>query len=172
MVVLETDRLVLRTFRESDLDGLEALYRDPEVRRYVPDCPADRAATREELMWFVAGGNPARPGTGLWATIHKATGAFIGRCGLIPWTIEGREEVEVAYMIDRRFWRQGLGAEVVRALIRHGFERLGLSRVIAVIEPGNVASIRTAERAGLAFERVANVEGLHCPVYAIAGPQA
>ncbi len=172
MTILETDRLVLRRLVPQDLDSLFALYSDPDVRRYIPDCPVDYEATREELCWFVDGGDPAHPDLGLWATINKETGDFIGRCGLIPWTIEGNVEVEVAYLLAKRFWRQGLGTEVVRALVRHGLETLGLARVIALIDPENIASRRTAERAGLAFERVAEVEGVRIPIYAAVRSRA
>jgi RimJ/RimL family protein N-acetyltransferase len=85
------------------------------------------------LDWF-CNGDPDHPSLGLWATIHKATGDFIGRCGLIPWTIDGREEVEVAYLLAKADWRQGLvgsGAALVR-----WFEELQLARVIAADRAG------------------------------------
>lgn len=168
MAILETERLLMRPLRPGDLDALGALYADPLVRRHFPDGTLTREQTKEELDWFVAGGDPDRPGLGLWATIHKPTGAFIGRCGLIPWTIDGVPEVEIAYLIDRRFWRQGLGAEAARALVRHGFERLRLDRLVALIYPENTASIRTAQAAGLAFEKVGLIDGERVPVYGIA----
>src|SRR5262249_21359565 len=94
-------------------------------------------------------------------------GQFIGRCGLIPWVIEGRDEVEVAYLLAKAYWRQGLGAEVAQALVRYGFEQLQLSRLIALIDPENRASIATAEKAGLRFERRIEHEGSPCSLYAI-----
>lgn len=61
--------------------------------------------TKEELEWFL-NAHPTYPELGLWATLLKGTGrretgAFIGRCGLLPWTLEGRHEVEVAYLLDK-----------------------------------------------------------------------
>ena len=97
-VVLETERLVLRHLTADDLDDLAALYRDPEVRRYFPDGTQTREETRAELNWIIDV-YYTRYGYGLWATILKETGAFIGRCGLLPWEIEGRTEVEVAYLL-------------------------------------------------------------------------
>jgi RimJ/RimL family protein N-acetyltransferase len=171
MAILETERLVMRPLRAGDLDALCALYADPLVRRHFPDGTRTREQTKDELDWFVGGGDPDRPGLGLWATIHKPTGAFAGRCGLLPWTIDGVPEVEIAYLLDRRFWRQGLGAEAARALVRHGFERLGLARLVALIYPQNAASIRTAQSAGLAFEKNGLIDGERVPVYAVArGP--
>ncbi|MGH6879968.1 GNAT family N-acetyltransferase [Hypericibacter sp.] len=170
MKILETRRLILRTLEPDDLDNLFALYRDPEIRRYFPEGTLTREQTREELDWFAGGGDPDHPRLGLWATLHKETGRFIGRCGMLPWSIEGRDEVEVAYLLAKDHWRQGLGAEITRALLRYGFEQLQLTRLIALIDPENQASIRTAERAGLRFERRIVHEGTSCALYAIARP--
>ena len=91
------------------------------MRRYIPDYPRTYADTVEELEWFMHG-HPRHPELGFWATIDKATGRFIGRCGLIPWTIDGQDEVEVAYTLERAAWGQGLGTEVARALVAYGFQ--------------------------------------------------
>lgn len=169
-VILETGRLILRPFLPEDLGPLFALYDDPEVRRYFPEGTLTYEQTQEELDWFLQGGDPDHPRLGLWATIHKESGRFIGRCGLIPWAIEGRDEVEIAYLLDRAHWRQGLGAEIAQALVRHGFEALRLPRLIALIDPANRASIATAEKAGLRFERHIEHEGSACALYAIRAP--
>ena len=167
MTILETERLALRRLLPEDLDALVALYGDPVVRRHFPEGTLTYDQTKEELDWFL-GGHPDHPQLGLWATIHKETGRFIGRCGLIPWTIDGALEIEVAYLLDKRYWRQGLGTEAAQALVCHGFEQLGLSRLIALIDPAHTASIRTAERAGLRFERTVEIEGVMSSLYAIS----
>ena len=120
MQILETERLILRHFVPDDLDALWTLYSDPEVVRYIPDSPHTYAETKEQLEWYL-NGHPRRPELGLWATIHKASGEFIGRCGLIPWTLDGEDEVEVAYMISQAYWGQGLATEAARAIRDHGF---------------------------------------------------
>jgi len=167
MTILETRRLIFRRLLPEDLDSLFALYGDPAVRRYFPEGVLTREETKEELEWFLHG-HPDHPELGLWATIHKETDRFIGRCGLIPWTIDGALEIEVAYLLDKRYWRQGLGAEAAQALVRHGFEQLQLPRLIALIDPAHQASIRTAESAGLRFERMIELEGVRSSLYAIA----
>ncbi len=167
MRILETARLYLRRLEPGDLDVLAALYADPEIRRYFPEGTLSREETREELAWF-QNGHPDHPQLGLWAAIHKESGQFIGRCGLLPWTIDGIDEVEIAYLIAGPWQRQGLGTEAARALVRHGFETLGLKRLIALIDPAHVASIRTAESAGLRFEREVVMEGIESAVYAVA----
>jgi RimJ/RimL family protein N-acetyltransferase len=152
MFILETERLLLRHLVPDDLDALYALYRDPEIRRYFPEGTLSYEDTKEELEWFL-NGHPRHPEMGLWATIYKPTNQFIGRCGLLPWTIEGRDEVEVAYLIDKAFWRQGLGLEAAQACAAYGFNTLGLTRLICMIYPENVASINVARRLGMTLEK-------------------
>jgi ribosomal-protein-alanine N-acetyltransferase len=152
MKILETNRVFLRHLLPDDLDSLFALYRDPEVRRYFPEGTLTYEETREELEWFLHG-HPDHPELGLWAAIQKDTGRFIGRCGLLPWTIDGRDEVEVAYMIDKAFWRQGLGSEAARGILNYGFEQLGLSRMICLIDRDNRASMGVAAKIGMTFEK-------------------
>ena len=158
MNILETDRLLLRHPIPDDLDALYALYRDPEMRQYFPpegvspDRTLTYEETKEELEWFLQG-HPRRPELGLWATILKENGAFIGRCGLLPWTIDGQDEVEVAYMIAKAYWRQGLGTEAAAGIRDYAFETLGLTRLICMIDSENQASIRVAEGIGMTFEK-------------------
>jgi len=150
--ILQTRRLTFRHLEAGDLDDLFALYCDPDMRRYIPDAPRTLAETQEELVWF-QNGHHKYPELGLWATILKETNRFIGRCGLLPWTIDGRFEVEVAYMIDKAHWGQGLGAEAAQGILDYGFESLGLSRLICLIDRDNQASIRVAEKIGMTFEK-------------------
>ncbi|MGD9744549.1 MAG: GNAT family N-acetyltransferase [Dongiaceae bacterium] len=164
--ILETERLRLRRLEPGDLEALHALYSDPEIRRYFPEGVLTRAQTKEELDWFVAG-DPDHPALGLWATVLKPDGEFIGRCGLLPCIVEGRPEVEVAYLIDKCHWRQGFGAEAAAALVRYGFDTLGLTRIVAFVDPANAASAATARKAGLAFEREIAPEGMRTAIYAI-----
>lgn len=169
MTVLETPRLALRRLLPGDLDALFAIYRDPEVRKYFPEGVLTREQTWDELAWFLKG-HPEDPRLGLWATIHKESGCFIGRCGLLLWDIDGRRETEVAYLLARAWWRQGLGVEAARALVAYGFEQLQLPRLVSLIDPGNQASIRTAEKAGMTFERESGPEGSRFSIYAISRP--
>jgi RimJ/RimL family protein N-acetyltransferase len=152
MIVLETNRLVLRHLVMDDLDDLFALYSDPKVRRYIPEGTLSYQETKDELEWFL-NGHPEQPQLGLWATIHKETHRFIGRCGLLPWTIDQRPEIEVAYMLATEYWGQGLGTEAAQAILDYGFEELGLSRLICLIDPENVASIKVARNIGMTLER-------------------
>ena len=170
MKILETENLILRHFEVDDLNDLFRLYSDPEVRRYFPDGTRDWAYTKEELEYYL-NGHPDHPELGLWATIHKQSKQFIGRCGLLPWTIDGRFEVEVAYLLDKAYWGQGLGTEAAQAVLDYGFEHLQLSRLICIITPGNVASVKVALRIGMVFERETEDELGPFLLYARSRPQ-
>jgi len=152
MKILETSRLILRHQVPDDLDSLFALYCDPDVSQYIPDAPRNYEEAREELEWHM-NGHPKRPELGLWATIYKETNQYIGRCGLLPWTIDQREEVEVAYLLAQEYWGQGLGTEAAQAILHYGFEELGLSRLICMISPENRASIKVARNIGMTLEK-------------------
>lgn len=152
MKILETQRLYLRHMEPGDLDNLYALYSDPVVRRYFPEGVLTRRETLEELNWFL-NGHPQHPELGLWATIEKESNCFIGRCGLLPWTIDGQYEVEVAYMLARPYWGQGLATEAAQGIANYAFEKLGLARLICLIDRDNIASIRVAQKIGMAFEK-------------------
>ena len=165
-IILETRRLLLRHLVLSDLDDLFALYSDPDVIRYIPDAPRTLEEAREELEWFM-NGHPRSPELGLWGTIHKETTQFIGRCGLLPWTIDGKDEVEVAFALSKAHWGQGLATEVAQALVQYGFEHLRVSRLICVIDHGNKASIKVATRIGMTFEKEGEDEKGPFLVYAI-----
>jgi RimJ/RimL family protein N-acetyltransferase len=151
MLILETDRLLLRRLEPGDFENLCTLYRDPAIRRFFPEGTLTDAETKEELEWFL-NGHPRHPELGLWATIHKESGRFIGRCGLLPWTIDGQFEVEIAYLIAKEYWRQGLGSEAALAIRDYAFEVLNLTRLICLIDHENKASIGVAQKIGMRFE--------------------
>ncbi|HLF74682.1 MAG TPA: GNAT family N-acetyltransferase [Anaerolineales bacterium] len=171
-IILETKRLILRHLVMDDLENLFALYRDREIRQYFPEGVLTLIETREELEWHM-NGHPRYPELGLWATVHKATGKFIGRCGLLPWEIDDKLEIEIAYLLDKSFWGQGLGTEAAHGILKYGFERLNLSRLICLIDPDNIASQKVAERIGMRLERkVDGIAGDHYPtlIYSISKP--
>jgi RimJ/RimL family protein N-acetyltransferase len=167
VIVLETARIVLRHFEPADLPKLFALYGGPAIRRYFPEGTLTLEQTRQELECFLKG-EPRHHDLGLWATVEEATGSFLGHCGLLPWTIGGRPEVELAYMIRKDRWGEGLATEVSRGIVEHARSRLGLRRPICLVMPGNERSAVLARRLGMSFETEYTDEYGPCHVYAMS----
>ena len=167
MVILNTKRLLLRHLKPDDLAPLYVLYRDPDIRKYYPDGTRTHEETKEELEWFL-NGHTRRPELGLWATVERNTGEFLGRCGLLPWHIQGSDEVELAFMIKKERWREGLATEAAHGIIKHAHEVLGLRRLVCLVMPGNAASAGVAEKVGMSFEREFTDELGPCHLYALA----
>jgi ribosomal-protein-alanine N-acetyltransferase len=167
MIILNTDRLILRHLEPDDLEPLYALYRDPDMRRYFPDGTRTLKETKEELEWHQHG-HPRYPNLGLWATVERKSGAFLGRCGLLPWLIDGVQEVELAYMIRKDRWREGFASEAAQGIVEHARNALHLTRLICLITHGNDASVGVALKVGMTFEREHTDEYGPCLIYSMA----
>jgi ribosomal-protein-alanine N-acetyltransferase len=148
--IAETARLSLRRFDWDDLDVAARLLSDPQVMRFSLG-----AKTRDETTTWLKRclSHYEKRGFGLWAVVHKSDGEVIGYCGLIPQVIDGQDEVELAYRLFPEYWGQGLGTEAARATREYCWTSLGLDRLISIIEPANVASIRVAEKHGMRLEK-------------------
>ena len=167
MTEVETSRLLLRRWREDDLDAYARICADPEAMRYMGGGPLTRAET-ERRVEKIARSWEER-GFGLWAVEHKETGAFIGRIGLQfheDWP-EGEHRVEVSWLIERSHWGKGLATEGAKASVRYGFEKLELERIISIALPQNVASRRVMEKTGLTLRGETRWRGHYVVWYAI-----
>jgi ribosomal-protein-alanine N-acetyltransferase len=104
-------------------------------------------------------------GYGLWAVEARSDGTLMGRCGL-QW-LPDTEEVEVDFILGRPFWGQGFGTEAGRASLRHGFEELGLERVVGIVHVENIASRRVLEKLGMTRLEQKEFFGIPCYRYAV-----
>ncbi len=171
IVILETERLVLRQFCRSDDRAMNRVFGDPEVMRYG-DGVQTEAWVRDWLRQCVETDYPQR-GFGPWAVVEKQGQETIGYCGLFDFPdVGGQPEIEIGYRLVRAFWGQGYATEAVLAVRDYGFETLGMSRLIAMIDPHNTASIRVAEKAGMYYEKDVMFAGYTHPdhVYVIERP--
>jgi len=82
---------------------------------------------------------------------------------------DGDAEHEAAYRFRRSCWNQGIATEALRACLRHGFEHLKFAAVAAVVEPGNVASVRVLEKAGMAYVKDTACHGIPVRKYLVRG---
>jgi RimJ/RimL family protein N-acetyltransferase len=149
VVVLETERLRLVPLDASYAEQLAAIYADPEVARYMGGARLTPGGTREQVTRFE--GVWAEHGYGQSALLEKTTGRLIGRAGLHPWP--GWDELELGYALARDSWGKGLAREACEVWLSWAWAHLPHDHLIAVIQPGNAASVTLAERLGFSFDR-------------------
>jgi RimJ/RimL family protein N-acetyltransferase len=171
-VVLETPRLLLRTYREADLAPFAALNADPEVYRTLGGKPMSRRHSDEIAEW--AQEVHATEGIGLLAVERRSDGTFLGMCGLhhqesFP------DEVEVAWRLARGHWGNGYATEAATAWLDHGFGPLALPRVISTTDHDNVRSLGVMRRLGMAFDHETEMtddgETFQAVVYAVTAEE-
>jgi len=163
--VLETERLLLREYNEDDAEAFYRLNSDPSVMRFT----GDELLTTVDEARAVLRENPMRDyrehGFGRWACLLRDTGAGIGFAGLkyLPET----GEVDLGYRLLPPYWGAGLASEAGRAVVRYGFETLGLREITALVQPENIASVRVLENCGLAFAKLVEYRGRNVARYTI-----
>jgi RimJ/RimL family protein N-acetyltransferase len=147
MVEINTERLALRDWRDSDLSPWAAMNADPEVREHLgPLLTSEQAAAsmrsfQEDLD---------RNGFSFWAVEVRDTGEFIGFTGLdvvdegMPFT-----GVEVGWRLSRSAWGHGYATEAALAVLQYGFDKLRLTEILAVTTRTNVRSQAVMRRIGM-----------------------
>ncbi|MFF1873054.1 GNAT family N-acetyltransferase [Kitasatospora herbaricolor] len=150
-VELRTPRLVLRSWRPSDMGPFAALNADPEVMARLP-APLDRAAS-DALAGRIRAAIE-RDGWGWWAVELASTGSFIGFTGLSRTTFEAAftPAVEVGWRLARAAWGHGYATEAAGAAVGFGFEVLGLREIVSFTVPGNLPSRAVMERLGMTHD--------------------
>ncbi|MEO6086553.1 MAG: GNAT family N-acetyltransferase [Umezawaea sp.] len=157
-VFLETDRLVLRRFTESDVDNLVALDGDPEVMRYLTGgVPTPREQVELEDLPRILGYYERLGGLGLWVAEDRA-GTFLGWFSLRPRQVDPPKQVELGYRLTRAAWGQGHATEGSKALMHKGFTEFGVERIYALTMVVNARSRRVMEKCGLAQVRIFHEE--------------
>jgi RimJ/RimL family protein N-acetyltransferase len=153
---LETARLRLEPFQESDGEALYVMERDPEVKRYAGGVTT-RQQSDKMLKKFI--GLVAETGFGPIAIKVRATNAIVGLCGFYGTDVP--QEAEIFYGLAREAWGQGYATEAGKALLKAGIQQLGLTAIIAPVHPENLRSIRVVEKIGLTFSHVTTSYGLY-----------
>jgi RimJ/RimL family protein N-acetyltransferase len=149
--ILETERLRLRPFRRSDIEGYAELHADPEVMRHLllGGEPWDRGRSWRHMAFVL--GHWQLAGSGSWAVEQREAGTFIGMVGFSE--PEGWPDLELAWTLARCSWGLGYATEAAQAALEHAFTVWHRERVISLINPENRASIRVAEKLGERLER-------------------
>lgn len=144
--VFVTNRLVVRRWRDDDLDALAAVYGDEDAMRWVGD---GKAITRDRCArWLeVTRNNYANRGYGMFAVEERSSPGAVGFCGIVH--PGGQAEPEIKYAFLRSHWGRGLATEAVAGLIAYGVASHGLRSIVATAAPENRASHRVLLKAGM-----------------------
>jgi RimJ/RimL family protein N-acetyltransferase len=166
---LETERLKLRMWRESDIDAYAEMCADPLVMRYLsPGKVFTRNEAWRSIAFFI--GHWQLRGYSHWAVEEKATGAMIGRIGFL--NPEGWPGFEIGWTLARHAWGKGYATEGAKAALLYAFDTLDQRHVISLIHPGNTPSMRVADRIGERFERKTRLFEWDVLVYGIDRPDS
>ena len=156
--MIETKRLILRTWRETDIAPNTAMLSDPDTARYIT---ADHKPITSELNGWrnaaIMSGHWALHGYGMFVVEEKASGKYVGRVG--PWHPPTWPGFEVGWGIAKEFRGKGYAREATCASIDWVFEHLAVDRIIHTIRPDNTASRSLAERLGAVIVGQAEVFG-------------
>jgi RimJ/RimL family protein N-acetyltransferase len=160
--VLDTPRLRLRGFTESDFPDYRALVGDPAVMRYLGDGrPLGEIDAWRQLATIL--GHWTLRGFGLWAVEERESGRFVGRVGLLE--PGGWPGLEVAYTIAPGVWGRGYAREAAGAALHHAQVVLGRSDIISIIRPDNEASVRVATALGASRSHAIEFFGASADIY-------
>ena len=150
--------------RQEDFEPYARISADPEVARYLGNGkPLDRYEAWRSLAAHL--GHWALRGYGMFAVVDRATNAFIGRAGFFQ--PEGWPGFEIGWTIARESWGRGFATEAATRCLEYAFDTLAQPHVISVIQPGNLASIRVAEKIGESFERSFRLLGNEVSIYGV-----
>lgn len=149
MITLETERLVLRPFKEDDSEAVHAYVSVVENIQYMVWGPNDESQTKAFISQAIAKSKEMPCNNYQLAAVQKSSEKLIGACNL---AILSGEEAEIGWILHRDYWKQGFATEMGNRLLKFGFKELGLHRIIGHCDSENYASYRVMERIGMRSE--------------------
>jgi RimJ/RimL family protein N-acetyltransferase len=148
---IETDRLILRPFTLADIEPSYIMNLDSEVSKYTGD---GGIVSKEEIERRITEdvlGDYEKHGYGRLAVQLKNGDSFIGFAGLKY--LPDLDEIDLGYRLTKENWGKGLATEACKAIINFGFHTLKINRMVALVLPGNKASIHVLKKVGFTFEK-------------------
>ena len=162
---LQTPRLILRPFREEDMDLLAALMANPDFMRFSLGV-FSREQTTDFLGKVIGWERRGLPSQ--FAVVHRTGNRLIGYCGFLHQRVDGTDEIEIGYRLHPDYWNQGLATEAAKTVRDHGFRDLNLPRLISLVHPDNLPSRRVAEKNGMAVEKETVFRGFPTLVFSVS----
>ena len=148
MNVIETERLILRTWYEEDVQEYYRINQDPKVIEFLRG-----SLTMVEVKDFILFMNQqfSQIGYTLWAAEEKSSGKLMGFIGLDPpkWEASFTPCVEIGWRLGSECWGKGYATEGAKAVLDYGFNRCGLKEIVSFTVPANIRSLRVMEKIGM-----------------------
>ncbi len=149
----------------SDLQELAPILADPLAMKFSTMGIYSTLQTEKAINNFIDSYN--KFGFGLWAVVLKESNLLIGYCGLAIDRIDNRDEPEIGYRLDSKFWGKGFATEAASASIQYGFDRIELPYILGAAQRQNIASVRVLKKLGMTFEKETIFRGVAMDVYKI-----
>jgi ribosomal-protein-alanine N-acetyltransferase len=165
VAALQTDRLDLRELRAADIDDIARLYGDPMVTRYITGGVHTREMAQAWLDAQVAFWKRRRR-FGMFRVADRATGAFLGRCGLRD--LDDSGEMEIGYAFVPAAWGRGIATEAARATLDFSFQNSDLDHIAGITFPDNLASKKVLTNCGFRYLREDHFYGIDVSYFAIS----
>ncbi|WP_346940172.1 GNAT family N-acetyltransferase [uncultured Clostridium sp.] len=167
-IYIETERLIIKPYCMEDIDDLYKVYSNEKVMAYIPEGVMSYEWVKNLIKWMVeycyeknTPENIIKFGTSI---VDKEINKVIGWCGLGLLDCKP-EDIEIFYGLSSEYWGQGLATEAAMAMINYGFDTIGLKRIIAVVNPDNIASKKVIEKIGMKFKGNLKVDDPNCSGY-------
>ncbi len=144
-IILETKRLILKQTAKSDFNELLLLRTDSQVMQYIG---TGAVQTKEQVQEFIENAKPYSDeyGLGFYSVFEREKNNFVGQAGLFHLGFNVKQpDIELAYRLHPRYWSKGYATELAKALIEYGFNKLSLSKIVAIVHPENERSRRVME---------------------------
>jgi ribosomal-protein-alanine N-acetyltransferase len=166
--ILETERLILRNWVLADAQKLFEICADADVMKYLG--AGKPYETIEQANDFLCWAESYQKENGFcrWAVLLKENREIIGSCGFAR--PHGTEEIELGYLLDKKFWGRGFATEATRACLQYGFEQLKFNETIATTDLENVASQKVLEKIGFIKRGIEKVDGEDNLIYTAKNP--
>jgi [ribosomal protein S5]-alanine N-acetyltransferase len=162
---IETKRLILREFQQQDFQELVPILENPQVMKFSLTGALSITKTQEKIQSFIT--SYQKFGFGKWAVIVKESNQLVGYCGMAVEQIDNKDEVEIGYRLEPRFWGNGLATEAALTVIQYGFDQFKFPYILGIVERENTASARVLKKLGMRYDRETLFHSIKMDVYRV-----